>query len=133
MKEELLFVYGTLRRGNTGLMAKWLAEKTIYEGKAVVAGRLLDLGRYPGLIIATGSGQHVVGDVYRLPKDGFNWVELDEYEGCGPDDDRPHEYRRVKVSVQLEGKGEVKCWVYLYAWPFETRQILDINDWHSRD
>ena len=61
-----LFVYGTLRRRSRHPMARRLAELAQFVGPAKIAGRLYDLGRYPGLQEVQSPDDWVQGDVYDL-------------------------------------------------------------------
>ena len=91
---EYLFVYGTLRHCIHHRNGQLLMEQATYLGKAMVSGRLYDIDRYPGLVLAPGSGLRVVGDLFRLPHPANLLRILDEYEECAPGYARPQEYRR---------------------------------------
>lgn len=118
---NLLFVYGTLlsqAQDSMGApMRVRLAQEGSLVGPAIIDGRLLDFGPYPGLIVDQCSvGQafgQVHGEVVALydPKHTFVW--LDEYEGI--DSNRPYanEYERARRCVELEG-SRVTAWVYLH-------------------
>jgi len=82
-------------------------------GAATMAGRLYDLGRYPGLVEPAQAGDRVHGEVFRLadPADAFVW--LDAYEGVTPDDPA-REYERAVRMARLASGGEIEAWVYLY-------------------
>lgn len=124
-EEDLLFVYGTLRRGFAKPMARWLEAQTRFVDEGTTPGRLFDCGSYPALVEGR-SGERVKGDIYALPVDGGRVLQrLDRHEGIGPGQPRPYEYRRVRREV-VTGEGEVLlCWVYLYAWKVTPlRRIL---------
>jgi gamma-glutamylcyclotransferase (GGCT)/AIG2-like uncharacterized protein YtfP len=70
-----VFVYGTLMRGYALHLLLARASKFLGEGR--VHGRLLDLGRYPGLVDGAGS---VHGEIYRLDDPELLAV-LDHAEG----------------------------------------------------
>ena len=61
---RLLFVYGTLRRQSPHPMARYLARHARYVGTARVAGRLYDLGPYPGMLPAAEADDFVHGDLF---------------------------------------------------------------------
>jgi len=65
-RDPLLFVYGTLRPFVDIAMAKWLRSNARHLGSATTPGRLYDLGAYPGMRVARGRRERVVGDVYRI-------------------------------------------------------------------
>jgi gamma-glutamylcyclotransferase (GGCT)/AIG2-like uncharacterized protein YtfP len=113
---EHLFVYGTLLSGTDGRLgmserARLRSEAKLI-GAAIMPGRLICLGDYPGLL-DTAADDRVHGEVYEIDdRFGiFRW--LDPYEDFEPE--RPDEgpYRRVQRSAQLAGGGELTCWVYV--------------------
>lgn len=128
-----LFVYGTLRRGTGVAQSIWLGETARYKGPATLAGRLVNLGNYPGLLPAMGATQRVIGELYELPDDASVLEQLDRYEGCHPDDPEPHEYCRIVCTATDEDGVRVWCWTYLYQWPSDELEILQNGDWLSRD
>mgnify|MGYP000067463859 CR=1 FL=1 len=102
----------------TGRPAHWL-------GGATTAGRLIWLGRYPGLIPARGRGDRVLGDLYVLPGTR-DLHHLDRYEGCHLG--RRAEYERVRQPVMTDDGPRV-AWVYRYARPAGTRAGIRDGDY----
>jgi gamma-glutamylcyclotransferase (GGCT)/AIG2-like uncharacterized protein YtfP len=109
---ELLFVYGTLRRGGSHhrlldgaeLLGAW-ASGPHYD--------LLDMGPYPALV----SGQRrVIGEVYRIERGML--PALDVYEGC------PGDYRRERITTPF---GE--AWLYLWDRPAPAAPVIASGDW----
>jgi gamma-glutamylcyclotransferase (GGCT)/AIG2-like uncharacterized protein YtfP len=100
MDPELLFVYGTLMRG-FGLH-RVLAGGATFVGEGRVAGCLLDLGAYPGLVEGEGT---VRGEVYRLDQPAL-LPALDREEG--------REYERRRTIASLADGRHVSAWVYHY-------------------
>ena len=101
----LLFVYGTLKRGqpNHGRLqgARWLGEATL-QGAA-----LYDLGPFPMAIAGEG---WVVGELYAVA-----WAalpQLDAFEGC------PRLYQRHWLPL-ADGR---QAWAYL-GQPFQVRHV----------
>jgi gamma-glutamylcyclotransferase (GGCT)/AIG2-like uncharacterized protein YtfP len=85
------------------------------------------------MILSSGSSEWVTGEVYRLHSPERTLAILDEYEGCGPHDDPPHEFERVLAEVVLDGGGRVRCWMYLYrGQPVEQRRIHSGDYFASR-
>ncbi|HEY9199459.1 MAG TPA: gamma-glutamylcyclotransferase family protein [Gammaproteobacteria bacterium] len=107
-----LFVYGTLRAAFDHPLQRSLRRHARRLGTAQVAGRLYDLGRYPGLVPDTAAGP-VAGDLYRLRQARALLAMLDRYEGCAARMPRPREYRRIPVAVHWRG-GSHWAWVYVY-------------------
>jgi gamma-glutamylcyclotransferase (GGCT)/AIG2-like uncharacterized protein YtfP len=124
-----LFVYGTLRQGSPAPQAAWLARQAVYGGRATLAGRLLHLGRYPGLLLPVSGEQVVIGDFYELPEDGAVLEELDRYEGCHAEDPEPHEYCRIVVDATGERGLSVRCWTYLYQGDAGASPEIASGDW----
>ena len=141
---EYLFVYGTLRGGVGHPMHKLLSAGADAAGSATYAGRLFDLGRYPGAVPGPHSagadyGWRVIGEVYRLRDPATVLEALDEYEGCAPSSPQPHEYQRVLQPVRLAGNPEdkggspehraVQAWVYLYIAPLSGARQIESGDY----
>jgi gamma-glutamylcyclotransferase (GGCT)/AIG2-like uncharacterized protein YtfP len=102
----LLFIYGTLM---PGLRLEAQMHGARFLGLAQVPGRLVDVGRYPGLLLGDGS---VSGEVYEV--DGAHLARLDAVEDMVPCDRAASQYWREKVTV-LSGplQGErVQTYVY---------------------
>jgi len=72
----LLFVYGTLRRGEPNHS---LLQKSDFLGDTTLVGSLFDLGEYPALHL-DGAGT-VYGEVWRTSDATI--AALDDYEGVG--------------------------------------------------
>ena len=113
--ESLLFVYGTLMRGY-GLHPV-LAGGATALGEGTARGRLLDLGRYPGLVDGAG---RVRGEVYRLD-DAELLPVLDREEG--------YNFVRRRAIVTLAGGRRVRAWLYRYRGPRERSTPIHDGDY----
>ena len=82
-----------------------LAPRSTFLGHGGVRGRLLDLGRYPGLIDGAG---RVRGEVYRLDDPELLPV-LDREEG--------YNFERRRAIVTLANGRRVRAWVYHHRGP----------------
>jgi len=108
---ELLFVYGTLRRGMklhhhlTHLAARFRMEAT-------VAGELFDLGRYPGARPAKGNAQWVRGELFQLRRPEHDLVILDEVEGFNPREPERSEFVRALADVITHNGERCRAWIY---------------------
>jgi gamma-glutamylcyclotransferase (GGCT)/AIG2-like uncharacterized protein YtfP len=105
-----LFVYGTLQRGRR---LHCHMEGFEFAGEAVVPGRLLDCGGFPGLIQGE-KDEWVRGEIYQV-KPGYDVEELlvriDRVEGfTGFGRNNLYE-RRVITAIDPAGK-KILCWVY---------------------
>ena len=101
-----LFIYGTLM---PGLRLEAEMHGARFMGPAQVPGRLVDVGRFPGLLL--GDGQ-VTGEVYEV--DAAHLVRLDVVEGLVPGDPEASQYWREEVTVlsgPLQGQP-VQTYVY---------------------
>ena len=101
---EYLFVYGTLRKNYDLNLKNRVAKELKYIGKAKVAARLYDLGRYPGAVKDKTSD--VIGDVFLLSDSEKVLKFLDDYEGG--------EYERKKEKVKLRSGKSIIAWIYWY-------------------
>ena len=100
----LLFVYGTLMRGFA--LHRLLDDRARHLGNGTVAGRLFDLGSYPGAVEdALGS---IAGEVYAIEEPAL-WTVLDSAEGP--------QYHRGEVSVRMDDGVERVAFIYWYHGP----------------
>lgn len=109
-----LFVYGTLRKDSRSSKHRMLAQGTRFVGHARTRGRLYDLGSYPGLVLPGAPDAWVRGEVYALERAPEILARLDEYEGCGPNRAKPHQYERVQGTVVMDTGEEGLAWVYVF-------------------
>jgi gamma-glutamylcyclotransferase (GGCT)/AIG2-like uncharacterized protein YtfP len=126
-----LFVYGTLRKGSGHSLAGFLAAHARLLGTGSVAGRLYDLGPYPGMTDPLTSGDRVRGDVYELDDPEATLTVLDDYEGCGPSDRQPQLYKRVLRRAVLDDGAARTVWVYVYCGPVDEGQHLPSGEYRS--
>jgi gamma-glutamylcyclotransferase (GGCT)/AIG2-like uncharacterized protein YtfP len=101
-----LFIYGTLM---PGLRLEAEMHGARFVGPAQIQGRLVDVGRYPGLLPGDGS---VVGEIYEV--DDAHLARLDGVEDMVPGDRAASQYWREEVTVlsgPLQGQP-VQTYVY---------------------
>lgn len=139
---DLLFAYGTLMPDIASAMGT--AERLRLKregralGKAMMAGLLVDLGRYPGLLeprawsaTAVARGTVVHGVLLQLadPEATFAW--LDRYEGIEPGSSARCEYRRDVVSAVLSSKPlrAMPAHVYVYQGHTAMARALPGGRW----
>ncbi|MBO6824567.1 MAG: gamma-glutamylcyclotransferase [Sneathiella sp.] len=117
MSDELMFVYGTLRKDTASPMKPVLDQYCELLGTASMRGKLYDLGRYPGLVINEEGAGPVSGQLFRLKDVQKVLREFDYYEECSDDFPEPHLYVREKVQViKADGRAHM-AWVYIYNRP----------------
>ncbi len=112
---DRLFAYGTLMRGYARHAV--LARGATFLGAGTVSGRLLDLGRYPGLVAGRG---RVSGEVYRLDDPQLLPV-LDREEG--------YNFQRRRTIVTLAGGRRARAWLYRYRGPRERAAPIPDGDY----
>lgn len=117
---SLLFVYGTLRRGAP--MHGLIERRAVWLGAGRVAGRLLDLGAFPGMVAASAPGDRVVGELYAIAAaDGVALLDaLDRYEGAS--------FERVCATVEGP-EGPVDAWLYVYRGDSRGRPAVPGDDY----
>ena len=106
-----LFIYGTLMPG-LRLEAEMQGAERL--GPARVPGRLVDVGRYPGLLHGEGL---VNGEVYRVSD--AQLAHLDEVEEMVPGDRGASQYWRERVTVQDGALAGQQVWAYVYNLPVD--------------
>lgn len=108
---ELLFVYGTLRRGGSNDIAR-IAPTARFAGMARIRGRLYDLGRYPALLLDatdTGAGW-VTGELYTIPD--IEWPALDALEEPVTPQRPDGEYFKIITTVEADDGAPREVWTY---------------------
>ena len=111
---EMVFVYGTLRRGGSNHFRMHGAE---FVAAGTVRGRLYRIDWYPGLVADENAGE-IIGEIYRLSAGKLR--ELDEYEGP--------EYRREMMEVQAD-RTTFQAWVWLWNESVDENRRIVGGDW----
>jgi gamma-glutamylaminecyclotransferase len=105
MKPDLVFVYGTLKRGCGNHYTLQRADG-MFVNRAVTAERYpLVVDGLPYLLDVRGSGHRVHGELYRV-EDAVGWRILDHLEG------HPRFYRRRVLTCEVIGGDPVEAWTY---------------------
>jgi gamma-glutamylcyclotransferase (GGCT)/AIG2-like uncharacterized protein YtfP len=99
----LLFAYGTLMRG---FALHRLLQRSRHVGDGTVAGRLVDLGAYPGAL--PDAHARIAGEVYAID-DAVTWSALDSAEGP--------QYHRGVIDVRMRDGAERIACIYWYRGP----------------
>jgi gamma-glutamylcyclotransferase (GGCT)/AIG2-like uncharacterized protein YtfP len=112
---DLLFVYGTLRRGfRLHHHLKRLGAQFVANGK--VQAELLDLDEFPGARPSTKPGKRVEGELYRLHRVESTLRALDQVEGFSPNNPEKGLFQRGTVEVTLANGEPRVAWIYWYGW-----------------
>jgi gamma-glutamylcyclotransferase (GGCT)/AIG2-like uncharacterized protein YtfP len=123
---DLLFVYGTLRRDCGHPAHAWLlGDHATFIGAGEVAGRLVVVDWYPGLVLAGASC--VRGEVWRVDDPSW-WSELDAYEGLDPANPSAGEFTRRRVLVAAQGH-RLSAWTYLLQSDPAGLEVVASGDW----
>jgi gamma-glutamylcyclotransferase (GGCT)/AIG2-like uncharacterized protein YtfP len=93
-----------------------LARGATFLGGAHVRGRLLGLGRYPGLVAGDG---RVKGEVYRVDDPELLPV-LDREEG--------YNFKRRPSTITLAEGRRARAWVYWYRGPQHRAVLIPDGD-----
>ena len=120
-RDSLLFVYGTLRPFFDNPMARRLRREGRRIGVASLAGRLYDLGRYPGISRPRRREEWVTGELYRLRRPRHTLRVLDRYEA---------RFVRELARVRL-GRREYRAWVYRFRGPVRALDRIASGDYES--
>jgi gamma-glutamylcyclotransferase (GGCT)/AIG2-like uncharacterized protein YtfP len=118
-----LFVYGTLMRGSRSPMSSLLNARAIFLGEASIAGRLYNLGSFPGAVPDGMSKSRIWGHVYFI-RNAAVVAALDRYEGCGPNNQDLQLFRREQTRILLRGGKEVDGWVYAFIGAAGGRPLI---------
>ncbi len=130
---DLLFVYGTLRRGFE-LHHHLVRLNANCWGKGEVAGILFDLGRYPGARSPGREGEWIRGEVYQLCRPARDLKVLEEIEGFDPRAPQRGEFVREVAELILCNGQRRRAWVYwLRGGVATTRRIAsgDFAQWRG--
>jgi gamma-glutamylcyclotransferase (GGCT)/AIG2-like uncharacterized protein YtfP len=101
-----LFVYGSLKRSDTGVPHR-LLRRARFLNVASMSGTLYDLGPYAGARQNAATGSRVFGELYQLSDQAAVRAlrTLDKYEGP--------EFVRQRVLVTLRGGRRRAAWTYV--------------------
>jgi gamma-glutamylcyclotransferase (GGCT)/AIG2-like uncharacterized protein YtfP len=127
---ELLFVYGTLRRGGAAhALLEGLAD---FVAVGTCEGCLYLVADYPGVVLCNDARDRVSGEIHALREPATALPILDEYEGVRPQSTEPAEYVRRRRNVQLAtGEGR-EAWIYLYNRPTDGLTRIASGDFAAR-
>jgi len=131
---RFLFVYGTLRADAGHATHHVLAEHARFAGPATVRGALYSLGEYPGLVPQPDAEALVAGELYEIHADALEYTlsVLDAYEGLGPAQSPPHEYRREPVPVILRDGRQLTAWTYVLNRPLDGLRRIHSGDFSKQ-
>ena len=125
-KGDLLFVYGTLMKGERADMTVGHSSLAVtFIGEDRLNGELYDMGYYPGAKIEADlfdpARPTIEGEVYRIRNQNL-CAQLDAYEGF------PNLFSRRQVPTE---KGRI-VWVYTYNLATKPVQLIAAGSWRHR-
>ncbi|RYD17658.1 MAG: gamma-glutamylcyclotransferase [Verrucomicrobiaceae bacterium] len=120
---QLVFVYGTLRRGGSNHFRMAGAE---FLAPGTVMGRMYKIDWYPGLVI-DDAGDEIHGEVFSIGPELLG--ELDVFEGVSAGEVENSDYRRVPVTVVLQDSRTVMAWVWEWLGQFDELSRVREGDW----
>jgi gamma-glutamylaminecyclotransferase len=121
VSNELVFVYGTLRRGGSH---HWRMDGAEFVRAGTIRGRMYRFDWYPGLI-ADENGGEIIGEIYQVGP--AQLAALDLFEGLSAGEIEGSEYRRVRVEVG--GGDPVTAWIWEWLGPVDEPKRIAGGDW----
>ncbi|MBU9713139.1 gamma-glutamylcyclotransferase [Evansella tamaricis] len=119
MEKRKVFVYGTLRKGETNHFL--LDDATCFSKQAWTNGVLYDTGfGFPAMMEC--SDNRVYGEIYEVTMEQLK--KLDSLEGYRGDDQDNH-YHRIERSIFTDA-GQVEAYLYVY------KQVQTIGLWELK-
>ena len=112
------FFYGTLMSGFVPQEMQGVVRQFATVGPGFVAGRLYDLGDYPGAVLDEAGDSTISGQVFKMPDDEPRQRQLlnklDTYEGYTLEDEAQCLFVRRRARVTLLNDESLECWIYVY-------------------
>jgi gamma-glutamylcyclotransferase (GGCT)/AIG2-like uncharacterized protein YtfP len=133
MTEDLLFVYGTLRRDTSSEMHHLLARYAAFVSEGTYQGQLYRVDDYPGVVPSDDPAERVKGEVYALTEPETVLAKLDRYEECGPGFAEPGEYIRRREEILLSDNTTLHAWVYIYDRPTDNLERIPFGDFLAHE
>lgn len=124
---ELVFVYGTLRRGGSNHFR--LAGAEFVTG-GTITGRMYRINWYPGLVL-DAAGDEIHGEVYSADPELL--AALDIFEGISAGEMDGSEYRRVQTTVVGKDSRLLSAWVWEWLGMVVESQRLRDGDWLKKE
>lgn len=122
---DQIALYGSLMRGLGALADLGIEERMRFVGPCRIAGRLFDLGAYPGLCEGPGA---VRGELYTMLDEEVLSI-LDGFEDFRPEDPEASLY--VRKHVALLDPPSAHAWLYFYNRPSHATRRVDSGDWRA--
>lgn len=118
---QLIFVYGTLKRGN-GL--HYILEEVEFVGEAITFEPIFKMfcnGAYPYVSNVGGGGYRIIGELFKVSDKTL--IELDWAEG------HPTHYRRIDAEFMLADGSMVAGQLYILNRPVNVEKEITSGCW----
>ena len=120
---QLVFIYGSLRRGGSNHFRMAGAE---FIASGTITGRMYRIDWYPGLVLDE-AGDEIHGEVYSVGPELLS--ALDVFEGFSAGEIQGSEYRRVQTTVVQQDSSTLTAWVWEWLGLVEESQRVSDGDW----
>lgn len=120
---ELVFVYGTLRRGGSN---HFRMDSADYVTEGRICGKMYKIDWYPGLVL-DDAGDDILGEVYSVDSELLG--NLDSFENVSAGDTEGREYRRVLTTVTRPDGETLNAWIWEWLGEIDENQRLSGGDW----
>ena len=128
--KELLFTYGTLRKGESNPMQRYLENNAEWIAKATFQGKLYFADGHPAATPTTDENSQILGDLFEFDESSGLLQELDRYEAYRPANPEKSLYLRKKRKVSLNESNEIRdAWIYIYNRPVDNATPIPSGDY----
>jgi gamma-glutamylcyclotransferase (GGCT)/AIG2-like uncharacterized protein YtfP len=128
MTADVVFVYGTLRRGASN---HHRMDGACFLGVGRLRAKMFRVSWFPGIVLHEGP-ETVAGELYQV--DPAHLCRLDAFEGLAPGSLAGDMYRRVATDVERDAGAEpVRAWVWEWTGPCDPREAIPSGDWLNRE
>lgn len=124
---QLVFVYGTLRRGGSNHFRMAGAD---FITTGTITGRMYRIDWYPGLVLDE-AGDEIRGEVYSVTPEQLS--ALDVFEGLSAGEIQGSEYRRSETTVVCKDSRTLTAWVWEWIGIVDESQRLSNGDWLNEE
>jgi gamma-glutamylcyclotransferase (GGCT)/AIG2-like uncharacterized protein YtfP len=119
---QFIVFYGSLMKDFGRLDELGIRQAIHYIGPCEVAGTLVDLGEYPGLVPGEGIVQ---GEMFEI-SDLESLKALDRFEEYSPTEKINSLYIRLAIHLL---KPDKIAWVYIYNQDVSNSPVIESGDW----
>jgi gamma-glutamylcyclotransferase (GGCT)/AIG2-like uncharacterized protein YtfP len=120
---EMVFVYGTLRKGGSNHFRMAGAE---FVTAGTICGRMYRMDWYPGIVL-DAVGDEIQGEVYAVDLELL--AALDVFEGLSAGEIEGSEYRRTQTTVVARDSQILQAWVWEWLGMVDEERRVSGGDW----